>query len=60
MNEIFEYFCGKKQLAKLLHIQPAAVSGWIKHKKISDHAALKIERMSYGRFKAIDTVELKS
>ncbi len=53
MQQIIDHFGGKAELARALQVERAAVSWWIRY-GLPAQRAVQIERMTEGRFKAID------
>lgn len=53
-DEIFEFFGSRAKLAKLLNIDRANMSMWVKAGVIPAAHAIAIERLSEGKFKAVD------
>lgn len=53
IDEIVAFFGSKRALAKLLGCTPQALTGWSRL-GVPDGAAIKIERLSNGRFKAVE------
>lgn len=54
-EEILEHFGGVAKLARLLGVSQPAVSQW-RHNGISKSCAIKIERLSDGKFKAVNII----
>lgn len=57
-QDVCDHFGGKSSLARLLDITPAAVTKW-RYEGVSSNAAIEIERLSDGKFKAVEIEGLK-
>lgn len=53
MREIIEHFGGKAALAKALEVERSAVSWWLRE-GLPSGRAVEIERITQGRFRAVD------
>ena len=56
-NELFEFFGGRNQLAGALNVTTSIVYYWEKQGKVSADAAVKIEILSEGKYKAVNLVK---
>lgn len=57
VKDVIEYMGGTVATARLLSVDPAAVSQWIAKGAIPPRRAIQIERVTEGRFKAVDITE---
>jgi len=57
MERIINYFGGRPQLAKALGVTQQAVFRWVHTGVIPPAKAIMIERITGGRFKAVDLAE---
>lgn len=53
ISEIFEHFGTKRELARLLGVKPQSLTRWPEF-GVPPGAAIKIEKLSNGKFKAIN------
>jgi DNA-binding transcriptional regulator YdaS (Cro superfamily) len=53
-EDIIEHFGSQSQLARQLGIDRANVSMWIANKAIPSAHAINIERLTEGKFRAVD------
>lgn len=58
LDEIFAFFGGKAATARALGVAPPAVSQWVID-GLPAGRAIDIERISEGRFKAVDIAGVK-
>ena len=58
MKDIIEHFGSKSALAEALDVERSAVSLWLRH-GLPPHRAIEIERLTAGKFKALDIVGAK-
>ena len=56
LNEIVEHFGSQSELARALGIDRANVSMWIANHAVPSIHAINIERLTKGKFKAVDIV----
>lgn len=54
VNEVIAYLGGTTAAAKILGVQPAAVSQWLACGQIPPRRAIQIERLTGGVYKAVD------
>ena len=54
LDEIVEHFGSQAELARKLGIERANVSMWITNRSIPSVHAINIERLTEGRFRAVD------
>lgn len=55
-EDILKHFGGAAKLASMLGVSTPAVSQW-RHNGISAACAIEIERLSNGKFKAVDIIQ---
>lgn len=55
LDELFLYFGSQSELARRLAISPAAVTQWLVD-GVPPGRAIEIEKMTDGKFKAVDLV----
>lgn len=55
LEELFLYFGSQSELARRLSISPAAVTQWLVD-GVPPGRAIEIEKMTGGKFKAVDLV----
>lgn len=55
LDELFLYFGNQSNLARRLGISPAAITQWIVD-GVPPARAIEIEKMTSGKFKAVDLV----
>ncbi len=55
-NSIFEHFGGQNKLAGILDVSTQAISAWKYAGCIPANNAVEIERITDGKFKAVDLV----
>lgn len=55
-KELFEHFGSQNKLAGVLDVSTQAISAWKYEGYIPAYNAVKIERISEGKFKAVDLV----
>ena len=54
-NRVVDHFGGQTPTAKALGIEQPSVNAWVKGKaKMSINSALKTEKETFGKFKAVD------
>lgn len=53
LHEIFKHFGSRSILAELMGCSPQALTNWSR-RGVPPHAAIKIERLSEGHFKAVN------
>lgn len=58
MQKIVDWFGSKKKMAEVLGVSPPAVSQWLINGLPADKA-IELERVSWGKFKAIHTAGVK-
>ena len=56
LDEIVAHFGSQSELARVLGIDRANVSMWMKDKAMPSVHAINIERLTKGQFKAVDIV----
>lgn len=56
IEKVIEHFGGTTKTAKVLGVEPAAVSQWIAKKEIPPKRAIEVERITDGLFKAVDLI----
>ena len=56
LDEIVEHFGSQSELARVLGIDRANVSMWMKDKAMPSIHAINIEMLTDGKFKAVDIV----
>lgn len=54
LDDVIRHFGSRSKLARALRINPSAINGWEKVDRISAKACLEIERLTFGKFKAMD------
>lgn len=54
MDEIIKHFGGRAKLAYALGVTPSAVTVWCRMGTLPANRAIQIERLSAGRFRAVD------
>ena len=54
IDEIVRHFGGRKALAVALNVSPAAVTYWVQDGALPPRRAIQIERLTEGKFKALD------
>lgn len=54
LEDIIEHYGGKLALAKALGVSPPAVTLWCQLGRIPPRRAIEIEKMTGGKFKAVD------
>tara|TARA_R100000951_G_scaffold68295_1_gene57639 strand:+ start:899 stop:1078 length:180 start_codon:yes stop_codon:yes gene_type:complete len=59
MDKLLEHFGSQYQIAKRLHVSRAYVCQWFAAGKVPPLMAVKIEKITDGKFKAVDLVEGK-
>ncbi len=60
INEIIKHFGSQRNLAEKLGVRDPAISQWIKKGKIPPQRAVDIERLTDGKFKAVDILKALS
>jgi len=58
MQEIIDHFGGNARLAEALGVERQAVTFWLRF-GLPPHRAIEIERLTDGKFKALDIVGIK-
>jgi DNA-binding transcriptional regulator YdaS (Cro superfamily) len=58
LDELFMYFGNQSELARRLNISPAAITQWLID-GVPPGRAIEIEKMTGGKFKAVDLVGAK-
>ena len=59
LDKIFEHFGGKNKTAGVLDVTSQSLQHWINNGEPPAAVAIKIERLTYGKFKAVDMVKPK-
>ncbi|WP_265658555.1 Cro/CI family transcriptional regulator [Francisella philomiragia] len=52
INQVIKYFGTKAEVAKVLKIEPSAVSHWVKKDEIPAKRQLEIQKITKGKLKA--------
>lgn len=55
MKDVIEYFGGKSALARVMGVDKAAVSQWVRY-GLPPARAIEIEKLTDGKIKAVDIV----
>lgn len=55
-DQVFKHFGSQNKLAGLLNVSTQAISSWKKSNSVPPKNAIEIEKLSYGKFKAVDLV----
>ena len=56
LKEIIKWFGSQVELARQLGVTQAAVAQWVADEKVPPYRAIQIERITDGRFKAVDII----
>jgi hypothetical protein len=59
LDKLFEHFGGPNKMAGVLDISSQNLQHWIRNGEPPAAMAIKIERLTYGKFKAVDLVKPK-
>lgn len=56
LKDVIEWFGSQSNMARGLGVDRSAVSQWVKDGHLPAARALEVERLSGGRFKALDLI----
>lgn len=56
LQEVLNFFHSFLKVSKALNISPASVYSWVKNGKIPAKHAIKIEKLTKGKIKAVDII----
>jgi DNA-binding transcriptional regulator YdaS (Cro superfamily) len=59
LQEVVEWFGSQANLARALHVDRAAVSHWVARGWLPPKRAVELEKLSGGKFKAVDLTKTK-